>query len=78
MGKRFLAPSHPIEQRAAFVRRVPMIRVELERMLKAQQRFGLPLQVDQSLPETGPQFGFVRLELHRLVERLEGIFDSRP
>ena len=52
-----------------------MARIERERMLKAQQRIVRTFEVEQHIAEVAPQFGIVRLELYRLVERLERVLE---
>ena len=51
-----------------------MAGIELERMLEAQDRFRRAPHVGEGVTEISPQIRVVRIELHRLVEGLEGLF----
>jgi hypothetical protein len=74
MRERLFEPLQRVELKPTPVCGVPMTRLELKRMLKAQQGVGRAPQIREDFAEVDPQFGVFRLELHRLVESLEGLF----
>jgi hypothetical protein len=75
MFDRLLEPSQLMEQDRALIGRFPVTRIERQDVLKAQQRIRGTLQRQQDVAEVFPQFGDIRLELHRLVEGLERLLE---
>ena len=51
-----------------------MARVQLERVLKAQDGVRRTSHVGENIAEISPKVGVIRLELHRLVERRKRLF----
>ena len=74
MRERLFEPLQPEEQIPALVGGLPAAGIELERMLKAEDGLGRAVEIDQNIAEIDPQFGVIRLELHRLVEGFQRLF----
>src|SRR5271166_5526385 len=60
----------------ALVCSVPMARVQLERLLVAQDRVLRPPHLRENVAEIPPQIRVARIELHCFVEGSESIFAS--
>src|SRR5438552_18582814 len=65
-----------MQENAALIGGLPMPRVELKSMLKAQERIGRPIERDKNAAGMLPQVGIVRPELHRLVEHVARVVEA--
>ena len=52
-----------------------MLRLELENMLKGENRFALAIERGQHAAQRLPQFGIIGLELNCLVEHGKRVFE---
>src|SRR5205814_9434575 len=76
LDKRLLEPLELMQENAALIGGLPMPRVELKSMLKAQERIGRPIERDKNAAGMLPQVGIVRPELHRLVEHVARVVEA--
>jgi len=63
-----------IEQDATLVCSVLMTRIELQHVLKAQERMIVAFKLKENVAKLFPQRGIIGPELNRLVESLERVF----
>src|SRR5579872_7612665 len=73
MGHRLLEPPRLMKQDAALVGGILVAGIELEHMLKTQERMVAALQFQEHITKLIPQRGVVGLKLHGLVKRLERV-----
>src|SRR5262249_37044023 len=76
IGKGLLDTAETVEKNRALVRRLPVLRVELECMLKAQDSLVRAFEGDQRVGKVAPEIGIVRFELDGLVENLQSFLAS--
>ncbi len=69
----FLEAAKSMEVNRALARCVPVLRVEPERLLKAQDRLIVASERDQRVAEIAPEIGIIGLELDCLFKDLQGL-----
>ena len=73
-GKRLLKAPQLQKKRSKLVSSAPISRTEFKRPLKAENGLIRPIQIDENIGEMFPRLARVGLELHRLVESLQRVF----
>ena len=75
LQKRLVEALELMQNNGALIGRFPMVRVELQGVLKAQKRIAGPADRRERDAELFPEFGIVRLELHGFVEHAQRLVE---